>query len=134
MMNTEELVESIDLKNYRLSDDSIKAVKKLVHATLEHLLDKISLEEILLKKYQAQLDAYMMKQYPDLSNRLNQMALDLKDNYNKFDKKLSHLIIREQKVAKSNSIYEDVYKMRDEMKEIKTLNEELSKKIKKAFS
>jgi len=127
-------ISNIDLKKYNLSDDSIKAVKELVNVTLENLLRNISLEDIVIKKYQTRLDEYMMKQYPDLSNRLNSMALSLQDTINKLEKREKEIATRMKSIAKSDSLYEDVYNLRDEVKVLKEVNEELMKKLKKAFS
>lgn len=123
----------IQTTKYKLTDDAISAVKELVRTEVQRLLNTICLDEVVYKEYQKTLDKYMMKQYPDLSNRVNQMSLDLKDSVNNIEKKLKDLIFREKNIAKSESLYEDVYKIRDEFKIMKETLEKLSKNIKKAF-
>jgi predicted RNase H-like nuclease (RuvC/YqgF family) len=124
----------IDLKNYELTDDAKKAVKVLVNSTLENLLKDVSLQDLVLKKYQNRLDEYMMKQYPDLSNRVNTMSLELKDSINKIEKREKEISLKMKSVVKTETLYEDVYKLRDELKEIKIMVEDFTKKLKKAFS
>lgn len=135
-MNNKEIIPEIPPAlqgSYRLSEDAIRAVQELVHSTMKLSINNMDLDEKVLKKYQEQLDKYMMKQYPDLSNRLNQLALDLKDKINKLEELAANLKLREKNVAKSDSLYEDVYAMRDEFKEIKKYLEAFDKKMKKVF-
>ncbi len=125
---------NLDFSNYSLTPDAIKAVKILVKATVENIIKNLSLDDMILKNYHSKLDEYMMKKYPDLSNHLSTLSLNLNDSIKKFEKREKEFLIREKKVMVSESAYEDIYKLRDEVKELKALNEELLKKLKKAFS
>lgn len=120
-------------QKYNLTDDAVTAVKTLVHSEVSRLIRNISLDEVVFKKYQEQLDKYMMKQYPDLSNRLNSLALLLDEKIKSIDKICKNLKDREKKVVTSETLYEDVYKMRDEMKSVMNFMETFQKKIKKVF-
>lgn len=121
------------ISKYKLTEDSISAVKIIVEKEFEILLKNISLDEKIYKKYQKDLDTYMMKQYPDLSNRLNQMALNLNDSIKKIEEDLKYINRKEKIIIKSDSVYEDIYKIRDEFQEIKKNFEKMSKNLKKAF-
>ncbi len=135
-MNNKEIIPEIPPAlqgSYRLSEDAIRAIRELVHSTMKLSINNMDLDEKVLKKYQEQLDTYMMKQYPDLNNRVSQLALDLKDKINKLEDAAKNLKLREKTVVKSDSIYEDVYKLRDEFKEINKFVDEFHKKMKKVF-
>lgn len=119
--------------SYRLSDDAVRALTDLVNKRFDKLISDSTFDEKIMKKYQSRLDEYMMKQYPDLSNRLNSLALKLDDHEKSIEKSIKEMTKREQNVIKSESVYEDIYKLRDEFKEIKEFIDEFQKKMKKVF-
>jgi hypothetical protein len=118
---------------YKLSDDAIRCVKDLVDTRMRKFINDIEFDSKIIKKYHERLDQYMMKQYPDLSNRLNSLALNLDSTCKNVEKKLKDISCREKKVVTSETLYEDVYKMRDEFKELKKTIEDFQKKMKKVF-
>jgi hypothetical protein len=119
--------------SYKLSEDSIRALTDLVNKRFDKLISDTVFDDKIMKKYQARLDEYMMKQYPDLSNRLNSLALKLDDHEKSLEKSLKDVMKREKNLIKSESVYEDIYKLRDEFKEIKKFVDEFQKKMKKVF-
>lgn len=119
--------------SYRLTEDAVRALTDLVNKRFDKLINDTVFDEKIMKKYQVRLDEYMMKQYPDLSNRLNSLSLKLDDHEKSIEKSLKDMMKREKNLIKSESIYEDVYKLRDEFKEIKKFVDEFQKKMKKVF-
>ena len=79
------------------------------------------------------IDSFLKKEYPDISSKLTEIAKTL-DNRTKTmgikDKEMNEKL---NKIVQSNSIYEDVYKLRDEFKEIQKFMEGFQKKLKKVF-
>lgn len=73
-----------------------------------------------------QINEFLEKDYPDIDGRLKILLQKLEKNSQKVDEKL-------KKIISSESLYQDVYKMRDEFNEMKKFMESFSKKIKKAF-
>jgi len=119
--------------SYRLTEDAVRALTDLVNKRFDKLICDSTFDEKIMKKYQARLDEYMMKQYPDLSNRLNSLSLKLDEKEKNIEKSIKEIMKREKNIVKSESIYEDVYKLRDEFKEIKKFVDEFQKKMKKVF-
>jgi hypothetical protein len=118
--------------------DKLKAVKKM-HNDLETQFSnhreavKNEREEV-LKYYQERLDKYMMEKYPDLSNRLSQLAIDLQETCKKQGKiqKETQETMKQIKIYKS--LCEDVYAIKDQVKEMKSVVDEYNKKLKRAFA
>ena len=104
---------------YKLTPDAIRAVEELVAKRFKKIISNISLDEVVFKKYQEQLDTYMMKQYPDLSNVLNSLALNLKSTIEKINDDLKDMKFRQKAFVKSENLYKDVYELRDEVKKLK---------------
>ena len=119
--------------SYRLTDDAIRALNELVDRKFNKLISDSTFDEKIMGKYQARLDEYMMKQYPDLSNRLNSLSLKLDEREKSLEKSIKSMATREKNVVKSESVYEDVYKLRDEFRETKKFVDEFQKKMKKVF-
>lgn len=118
---------------YKLTDDAVRCVIDLVDKRMTKHLNDLEFNDKITKKYQERLDQYMIEQYPDLSNRLNSLALNLDDRSKQLEKKLKDISSREKQLVISESLYEDVYKMRDEFKEMKKFLEDFQKKMKKVF-
>lgn len=81
----------------------------------------------------AQINEFLKKDYPDVSRSLCLSAKELEKAIKVHDQNSEKIRKKLDTVIKSDSLYEDVYKMRDEFKEIKKFIESFSKKIKKAF-
>lgn len=120
-------------ENYKLHDDSIKAIRDFVEDKLEEFFICSKTEEMVLKKFQGRLDEYMSKKYPDLGEELNKLSLHICTNMKKLEKTIKELEFREKCIVKSDNLTKDVYQMRDEFDKIKKAFEDQSKKIKKAF-
>ena len=119
--------------SYKLSEDSIKAMQELVQIEFRKCLEKLSIDEEIMNRYQKQLDTYMMKQYPDLSNRLNSLSLVLDDQVKNLEKRLSQIEKREKVLVKSESLYQDVYAIKDRVKVLDDFICTFKSKMKKAF-
>lgn len=79
------------------------------------------------------VNEFMKKNYPDVSNsivlKFKELEKIIETHKQNVDKTKSKL----EKVIQSDSIYEDVYKLRDEFKEIQKFMDGFKKKVKKAF-
>ena len=73
-----------------------------------------------------QLNQFLEKEYPEIDRKLMETAKKLETQSKKMEEKLKI-------VVKSNAIYEDVYKMRDEMVNMKKQVESFTDKLKKVF-
>ncbi len=118
---------------YKLSAEAIKAVEDKVKARFEYLMNSKSFDEAILKKYQERLDEYMMKQYPDLSNRLNSLSLILDDKIKQVEKRLDAMKQREKLLVKSESLYEDFYDLKDRVRFLDDFICTFKSKLKKSF-
>jgi hypothetical protein len=119
--------------SYHLTDDAINALTNLVNHKFYDLLKNSSLDDKLMILYQKRLDEYMMKQYPDLSNKMNSLSLILEEQVKNIEKRLKEIEKREKSVLKSESIYEDIYEMKDRMKVLDNFICNFKSKLKKAF-
>lgn len=80
-----------------------------------------------------QIDEFLSKNYPDISNRLVVKTIELENLIEKHQKNVLKIESRLDKIIKSDMLYEDVYKMRDEFKVMQKFIDEFKKKIKKVF-
>lgn len=118
--------------------DKLKAVKKM-HNDLEaafsnHKQTVKSEREEVLKYYQERLDKYMMEKYPDLSNRLSAIALDLETICKKQEKMQKDVQEKLKSFKVYTSLCSDVYAMKDQVSNMKVVVDEYTKKLKKAFA
>jgi len=81
----------------------------------------------------AQVNEFLKKEYPDISRSLTLSAKELEKAIKVHDQNAEKIRKKLETVIKSETLYEDVYKMRDEFKEIQNFMEGFKKKIKKAF-
>jgi len=79
------------------------------------------------------IENFLSETYPDISNILAKSIIDIGKTIEKYEKNQEKLQEKLQSMVKSETLFEDVYKLRDEFKEIKKFYEGFSKKIKKAF-
>lgn len=136
------------LKQYPLFDtilsDKIKQVAEdfTVLRKYHHEI-KIYSEEIKASKeaekekhlnyLKAQIEEFLKKNYPDISNSLTLTTKELQKIAKKQDENAEKITKRLSNVIKSDTIYEDVYKLRDEFKEIQKFFDGFKKKIQKVF-
>jgi hypothetical protein len=118
---------------YKLTDDAINALTDLVNQRFDSLIKDSSFDKKIMIHYQKTLDEYMMKKYPDLSNRLNSLSLLLDEQSKSIQKSLKEMDKREKNVVKSESIYKEVYEMKDQLKKLDDFVINLKSKLKKAF-
>lgn len=92
-----------------------------------------SLKEKHLNFITGQINEFMKKDYPEIDKSLNLTAKELQKVARKQDEYAEKVTARLKGVVKSDTLFEDVYKMRDEFKEIQKFIEGFKKKIQKAF-
>jgi len=76
---------------------------------------------------------FLMKEYPDLDKSLKMTAKNAENRLKKLEKKIKEMEQIHKHLKISDSICEDVYKMRDEFKQIKKFLEEFKTQVKRAF-
>ena len=123
----------IEFQKYELTPDAIRAMNALVESRFKKLLSDSTFDSKIMSMYTERLDKYMMKQYPDLSNRLNSVSLLLDEQAKNLSKSLKEIEKREKKLIKSESVYEDIYEMKDRMKVLDDFIITFKSKLKKAF-
>jgi hypothetical protein len=80
-----------------------------------------------------EINKYLKETHPMLDTNLTLVAEDLKKFADKLSKNGAAVEKKLEKVIQNSSIYEDVYKIRDEMKEVSKFIGGFKKKISKAF-
>lgn len=106
----------------RIEQDQIH----LENTIKDFLLNIKKIEEDFIKNSQKQINDFIKNEYPELNKDLIIITKKLKQQSILVDEKLKTTV-------KSDTLYEDVYKMRDEFKEIQKFMESFKKKIQKAF-
>lgn len=122
------------LKQYPEFDNMLVAkIKRIeqdqihIENTIKDFVENIkNLESNFIDKSQKQINDHIKNEYPELNKDLSSLSKKLKIQAEKTDAKLKETI-------KSDTLYEDVYKLRDEFKEIQKFMESFKKKIQKAF-
>lgn len=122
------------LKKYPEFDNSLISKMRKLELDHQRLQDMIRIHNETLGRERKdyiinvtkQINNFLAKDFPDIDGRLKILAEKLEKNAQKVEEKL-------KKVVDSQSLYEDVYKLRDEFKTIQTFIDGFQKKIKKAF-
>jgi len=122
------------LKKYPEFDNSLISKMRNLELQQVKIMDMVRIQNEFYEKERKdyiinvtkQINEFLAKDYPDIDGRLREMVERLERNSLNMEAKL-------KKVVDSQSLYEDVYKMRDEFKEIQKFMESFKKKIKKAF-
>lgn len=89
--------------------------------------------ETVIREAKTEIGNFLTKEYPDISGRLAMASVDLKDTAKKMKKNQEEIAEKMKKLVHSMSLTEDVYKMRDEMKEMKKFYETTCIRLKKLF-
>ena len=117
--------------------DKINQLKKTQIEINNHFHDRQKELEAIKERHlnfiTAQLNEFLKKDYPDISHSLSLSAKELEKAIKVNDQNAENIRKKLEKVVKSDSLYEDVYKMRDEFKEMQNFMDGFKKKIKKAF-
>lgn len=79
------------------------------------------------------IDKYLSETYPDFHRSLTEMVKSLEIRTKEMEKRDEKIKKEAASICKSNSLFEDVYRMRDEMFEIRNFMNEFKKKFKKLF-
>lgn len=98
------------------------------YSTLKHEYRKEITEEII-----KEVNDFLMKEYPDLDKSLKMTAKNVENKQKKLEDRIKTTELLQSKSKINDSICEDVYKMRDEFKEIKKFLDEFKTQVKKAF-
>lgn len=119
------------------------------------LIDKLKRMELLVSRYQSsvntfetkleegkekylktcieQINDFLSKDYPDLNKSLKMSVKNTENQLKKLEKQIEFNELIKKDIKVYSSLCEDVYKMRDEFKEIQKFMENFKKKIQKAF-
>lgn len=88
---------------------------------LKKIIERIDFEgyeKEITKKVIANVDEYLKDKDPELLCSFNDIYGELTDMMNGFQKSIAGVEKKLKKMADSQSLYEDVYKLRDEVKEV----------------
>lgn len=104
--------------------------------------EKLSKQEDLYEKWHedsrdrmiSEINQFIQFTYPDFSDNLKKTALEIEKNATKNQKVLDEIEKKIKKLFESSSLCEDVYKMRDDLKDCKTKMDAITTKMKKIFS
>lgn len=124
---------NIELQKYKLTDDAIREMNALVERRFLKLMSDSTFDAKIMGMYTERLDKYMMKHYPDLSNKMNSLVLDLDARSKALSKSMKDLEKREKKTIKSDTAFEDIYYIKDKVKELEEFILNFKDKLKKAF-
>lgn len=130
MINNYPTIES-DLSSKFRSIQEMQSEMKILYKN--HRIDMENEKENTKKYLISELINYIKLTIPDLDQNLQLIASELKKQTNKISKNSEEVEKKLQKIIQNSSIYEDVYKIRDEMKEISKFIQGFKKKIVKAF-
>lgn len=118
-------------------------VKKIEHLSkmqneikmcfMEREVELNAIKERHLNYITGQINEFLKKDYPDISNSLSRSAKELEKAVKRHEENTVKIKKKLDEVVKSESVYEDVYKLRDEFKIIQKFFDGFQKKIKKAF-
>lgn len=82
----------------------------------------------------SQINDYIKKVYPDMCDRVKNATESLEKTVTKHERNVKLIEEKLKKIVNSDALYEDVYKMRDEMKVLSKSVDDFTKKFKKVFS
>ena len=90
-------------------------------------------EECIQKRVKQDFDEFIKKKYPGIKKTLDASCANFKKMQENYKESMDEIKKISEKNRAYNTLCEDVYKMRDEMIEVKKFMETFQKKIKKAF-
>lgn len=120
-----ELVSKI--KEIRIYQEQVKTLVQNFQNDLQK--DAETIKERLIER----VNDFIKKEHPDLHDCLKKEVLNINKVIQQHKKNVEKTKDVLEKAVKSSSLYEDVYKMRDEFSEIKNFMNSFQTKIKKAF-
>lgn len=80
-----------------------------------------------------QINEFLTKEYPDLDKSLKMTVKNAEHHLKKLADKIKVMELKQKEIHVYQNLCDDVYKMRDEFKEIQKFIEGFKKKIQKAF-
>jgi hypothetical protein len=130
------------LEKYPLFDDRLENKiknleymnKQAINAFEEHKKQIEEDKKVYLHQIKEEINKFLKKDFPDLSPRLSLITQDLEKAYEKHKKLYKEADTQCKVILKGASLYEDVYKLRDEFKEFKKEFESFTLKMKRLFS
>lgn len=112
----------------------IETNQALIEKTQKDFLNSLdALKEKHFNFISGKINEFLTKNYPDLNNTLILTTQELAENVKAHKKCLEKLNEKLQTVIKSDSVYEDMYSLRDQMREMKKSNDDFMNKMKKVF-
>lgn len=139
-----EMTEAINewmLAKYPLFDQRLESkIKDLEYATNNAKTNlntfQLTLEETKktqLQFFKDQINAFLDEEHPGVASKLYRLSEDLIKLQKKLIKNDEGLQDKLNTISKSQTLYQDVYQMRDEMKVLKKEWENFSDKLRKIF-
>lgn len=114
--------------------ESLSHLQKQVENECKSTINKMLAEkDSLLKYFKEEINKFLSQEYPGVSSRLSNLAGDLEVMAKKLNQKDEEIGKKLKKVISSDSAYQDIFKIRDEMKVLQKEWEVLSKKLKSLF-
>jgi acyl carrier protein phosphodiesterase len=90
-------------------------------------------QEKFIKSCREEINAFLDEKFPGMAKRFSEATLDAEHLFKRLDKKDQVLQKVLSKLSKADSLYEDVYKLRDEMKELNKVFGEFKRKMQVLF-
>jgi len=136
-----EAINDWMLKKYPEFDTSLISKMRQIELNVNRLNDNIREHKEFLekdrkeqaKKIVEEVNLFLSKEYPDLDRSLKLTAKESEKSLKKLQDVMKDQIELQKKFNIYTTLCDDVYKMRDEFKEIQKFMETFQKKIKKAF-
>lgn len=114
---------------------NLEYMQNKVASQNQEMLMKIENEKKNLLEYtQKRIIEFLGKEYPDLSGKLMSYGLNLEAMIKKHEKNAIKIEKQLEKVVSSQTLYEDFYKMRDELKEMRKFVENFTNNFKKLLN
>lgn len=129
---TEDLEYRIQ-KTKEVQEELKKYQDKILTSFHNHNQTVLKDKEVTLEYFKTEIKRFLAEDYPDMSGKLSQIAEKLEHTLKKHDKNYEKIEKNIEKIIDSGSLYEDVYKMRDDMKILQKSVDGFTKKLKKVF-
>lgn len=117
--------------------DKIKELERMQNefklTLIDHKNDTRNLKKKEVEEFKSEICKFLQKDYPDISSGLIELSKKIDKKIKSYDEKDKKIDLKLKTIVSSSSLCEDVYKMRDEFKEMKCFMDGFSKKLKKVF-
>jgi hypothetical protein len=129
------------LEKYPLFDSNLEnkikqldIIHKKVMATVDLANQNIEKKQVeFCQTMKIEINNFLNENYPDLTPKLSLMTKELEKMVTKYKNFLDSIEKQAKPLTKAVTLYEDIYKLRDEFSEFKKEFESYNKKMKKVF-